>query len=303
MHAQLLKDQNERGSFHSVAQTRCRTPWNNGHNNQNRQHVEGRQANHHRLRGGTHRTGGILRLRSRDRDHLNTTEGEHHHGQRQPHRLRAVRHETAVIEEVCGTHRGVAGQAEENQAQAHQQEGHNRNDLDRGEEELQHAEGLHACQVQHNQRRAECRDAHPQRQLRPPITQVGRHRHELHAGNQHRRRPVGNTRQESREGPQVTGRDRAETATHRVANRHFTGRRANHRSERRTDGVGQNNRGAGHGNRGARPQEKAGAESRTHHDHGHLPVGQGTLKGSRLGGSRGDGAAGAVIVGHGCAFL
>lgn len=32
-------------------------------------------------------------------------------------------------------------------------------------------------------------------------------------------------------------------------------------------------------------------------------MGQGTLKGSRLGGSRGDGAAGAVIVGHGCAFL
>ena len=302
LNAELFKDQNERGSIHRIAYARGRTPRNDSNNNQHRQHVEGRQANHHRLRRGTHRTRGILRLRSRDRDHLNTAEGEHHNSQRQPHRLGAVRHETAVVEEVRGTHRSVTGQTEENQAQAHQQEGNNRNDLNRRQEELQHAERLHAGQVQHNQRHTKRGNTRPQRKLRPPIIQVHRNRHQLNTGNQHSRRPVGDASQKAREGAQVAGSNSTETAADRVANRHFTGCRANHRSERRTNSVGENDRGTSHRNGGARTQEEARTERRTHHNHGHLSVGQRTLQGARSGGPRCSVAAGIVVVGHEGAF-
>ena len=196
----------------------------------------------------------------------------------------------------------MTGQAEENQAQAHQQEGNNRNDLNGGEEELQHAEGLHARQVQHNQRHTKRGNTRPQRKLRPPIIQVGRHRHQLNAGNQNSRRPVGDASQKARERAQVAGSNSTETATDRVANRHFTGCRADHRSERRTNSVGEDDRRTGHRNGGARTQEEARTECGTHHNHGHLPVGQRTLQGALPGGARRCVAAGVVVVGHEGAF-
>ena len=196
----------------------------------------------------------------------------------------------------------MTGQAEENQAQAHQQEGNNRNDLNRRQEELQHAKRLHAGQVQHNQRHTKRSNTRPQRKLRPPIIQVSRHRHQLNAGNQNSRRPVGNASQKAREGAQVAGSNSTETAADRVANRHFTGCRANHRSERRTNSVGENDRRTSHRNGGARTQEEARTERGTHHDHGHLSVGQRTLQGARSGGPRCSVAAGIVVVGHEGAF-
>ena len=196
----------------------------------------------------------------------------------------------------------MAGQTKENQAQTHQQEGNNRNDLNRRQEELQHAERLHAGQVQHNQSHTKHGDTDPQGQLRPPIIQVGRHRHQLNTGNQNSRRPVGDASQKAREGAQVAGSNSTETAADRVANRHFTGCRTNHRSERRTNSVGENDRGTSHRNGGARTQEEARTERGTHHDHGHLSVGQRTLQGARSGGPRCSLAAGIVVVGHEGAF-
>ncbi len=48
--------------------------------------------------------------------------------------------------------------------------------------------------------------------------------------------------------------------------------------------------------------KKSRTERGTHHDHGHLSVGQRTLQGARSGGPRCSVAAGIVVVGHEGAF-
>ena len=103
--AQLVENQNERGGFNLLAQLARRTPRNNRHHNKQRQHIERCQTNHHSLRTGTHRSGGVLGFCGGDRDHLNTAEGEHHDRQRKPDRAEPVGHEPAVVDKISGADR------------------------------------------------------------------------------------------------------------------------------------------------------------------------------------------------------
>ena len=253
-------------------------PGHQAQNNCHGHHVEGGQAPDHCLHAGCHRACRVLRLRCGERNHFHTAKGEHDNSHRNPDGCRAVRQEAAVVHEVCGTRRSVTGQTHEHQQDTNHHEHDDGRNLNRREQELQSAEGLHAHQIQHQNNRTEESDEHSQGNVREPVRHVVANRHQLSTSQRHGARPIRPASQIAAKGVQVSARNGAETALDGMTHGHFARARSNGCRNHRTNSVREDCARARNFNGGGGAQEQARTQRQAHCNHGQLAVGEGTIQ-------------------------
>ena len=216
-------------------------------------------------------------------DFSGSLEGEHHDLQGQQHPEHAGREHPAMLPEVrdAGGLADLAPSKDQDQRTGNQERG-DREDLDQREPELELAEQPDRDQVDavEHAERDDRRD--PLRQLGEPVVRVDPDGGNLgHAGD-HPREPVRPARGEAGEGADILLGVGGERAGDRAVQQEFAERAHDEEDHDAADGIGEDEAGAGLGDRPARAEEQADADRAPERDQLDVTILEAAMQVARL---------------------
>ncbi len=155
-----------------------------GHNDEQRPHIEHQNTHRHGVDGAWNGFLRIFRFPGGDTDNLDTAISEHHHLQRHHHAEPAVAEEATVAPEVMDTGwlTAVANSPDDDAETGHNHDDDG-GDLEEGEPELQFAKHLHAHKVNGADDQHHAQDPNPVRHRREPDAHIDAKRR--YVGNRH----------------------------------------------------------------------------------------------------------------------